>query len=122
MASAFTQVLNNPKQAPEWIVKGSTILLPKKVESWISKNYRPIACVPTILQFLTFIITDRPYEHMEIHAMMAIEQMGGKKESYGCKDQMMINNATLENCRKRKKNLSTAQNNYKKAFDSVPHS
>ena len=34
----------------------------------------------------------------------------------------MINNAILENCRKRKKNLSTAWIDYKKAFDSVPHS
>ena len=34
----------------------------------------------------------------------------------------MINNAILENCRKRKKNLSAASIDYKKAFDSVPHS
>ena len=34
----------------------------------------------------------------------------------------MINNAILENCKKRKKNLSTAWTDYKKAFDSVPHS
>ena len=34
----------------------------------------------------------------------------------------MINNAILENCKKRKKNLSTAWKDYKKAFDSVPHS
>ena len=34
----------------------------------------------------------------------------------------MINNAILENCKNRKKNLSTAWIDYKKAFDSVPHS
>ena len=34
----------------------------------------------------------------------------------------MINNAILENCKKRKKNLSTVWIDYKKAFDSVPHS
>jgi len=44
-----------------------------------------------------------------------------QRDSYGCKDQLMINNAILENCRK-KKNLSTAWIDYKKAFDSVPHS
>ena len=33
----------------------------------------------------------------------------------------MFNNAILENCKKRKKNLSTAWIDYKKAFDSVPH-
>ena len=34
----------------------------------------------------------------------------------------MINNAILENCKKKKKNVSTAWIDYKKAFDSVPHS
>ena len=34
----------------------------------------------------------------------------------------MINNAILENCRKRKRNLSTTLIDYKKAFGSVPHS
>ena len=52
---------------------------------------------------------------------MILEQRGGKKDCYGCKDQVMINNAILENCKKRK-NLSTAWIDYKKAFDSVPHS
>ena len=53
---------------------------------------------------------------------MRPEQRGGKKGCDGCKDQLMINNAILENCKKRKKKLSTAWIDYKKAFDGVPHS
>ena len=53
---------------------------------------------------------------------MTPEQRGGKKNCYGCKDQLMINNVILENCKKKKKNLSTAWIDYKKAFDGVPHS
>ena len=53
---------------------------------------------------------------------MTPEQRGGKKDCYGHKDQLMINNAILEVGKKRKKNLSTAWIDYKKAFDSVPHS
>ena len=53
---------------------------------------------------------------------MTPEQRGGKKNCYGCKDQLMINNAILENCKKKKKNLPTAWIDYKKAFDSVSHS
>ena len=53
---------------------------------------------------------------------MTPEQRGGKKDCYGCKDQLMINNAILENCKAKKKNVSTAWIDYKKAFDSVPHS
>ena len=53
---------------------------------------------------------------------MTPEQRGRKKECYGYKDQLMINNGILENCKKMKKNLSTAWIDYKKAFDGVPHS
>ena len=53
---------------------------------------------------------------------MTLEQRGGKKDCYGCKDQLMINNAILENCKKKRKNLSIAWIDYNKAFDSVPHS
>ena len=53
---------------------------------------------------------------------MTPEQRGGKKDCYGCKDQLMINNAILENCKNRKKSLSTAWIDNKKAFDSVPQS
>ena len=53
---------------------------------------------------------------------MTPEQRGGKKDCYGCKDQLMINNAILENCKKKRRNLSTAWIDHKKVFDSIPHS
>ena len=54
---------------------------------------------------------------MEKQNIMAIEQRGSKKDCYGCKDQLMINNAILENCRNRIDLIDC-----KKAFDSMPHS
>ena len=50
-----------------------------------------------------------------------IEQEKCRRGSNGCKDQLMINKMILENCKKRKQNLSCAWIDYKKAFDSVPH-
>ena len=96
MAIEFTEVLNNHETAPDWLTAGNTILLPKKDETWIPKNYRPIACLPTTFKILTSVITDRLYQHLEEQAIMAKEQRGGKKDCYGCKDQLMINNAILE--------------------------
>ena len=122
MVEAYSEIIKDTKQTPDWLVEGATSLLPKKEETWIPKNYRPIACLPTNFKILTSIITDRLYSHLEKEAIMAQEQRGGKKDCYGCKDQLMINNAILENCKKRKKNLSTAWIDYKKAFGSVPHS
>ena len=122
MTEAYSEIVKDPKQTPDWLVEGATNLLPKKEETWIPKNYRPIACLPTTFKILTSVITDRLYSHLEKEAIMTPEQRGGKKDCYGCRDQLMINNAILENCKKRKKNLSTAWIDYKKAFDSVPHS
>ena len=122
MAEAYSEIIKDLKQTPDWLVERATNLLPKKEETWIPKNYRPIACLPTTFKILTSVITDRPYSHLEKEATMTPEQRGGKKDCYGCKDQLMINNVILENCKKRKKNLSTVWIDYKKAFDSVPHS
>ena len=122
LTKAISDVLANPEQAPEWLVKGNTTLLPKKEETWVPKNYRPIACLPTTFKILTSIITDRLYDHLEKQAIMAKEQRGGKRDSYGCKDQLMINNAILDNCKIRRKNLTMAWIDYRKAYDSIPHS
>jgi hypothetical protein len=40
----------------------------------------------------------------------------------GCKDQLLISKAILEECKCRKKNLSMAWIDYQKEFDRVPHS
>ena len=48
--------------------------------------------------------------------------MGCRKGNYGCKDQLLINKCVPEEANsKKKKNLSTVWIDYKKAFDSVPH-
>ena len=121
MAKAYTAILTHPEQTPEWLVEGSTILLHKKAETWIPKNYRPIACLPTTFKVMTLILTDRLYQHLDTQNIMVIEQGGCKRNCYGCKDQLMINNAILEDCHMKRKNLSTAWIDYKKAFNSVPH-
>ena len=112
MAIAYSVVINDPEQIPEW----------KKEETWIPKNYRPIACLPTTFKILTSVITDRLYNHLENESIMTNEQAGGKKDCYRCKEQLMINNTILENCKAKKKNVSTAWIDYNKAFNSVLHS
>ena len=48
-----------------------------------------------------------------------IVQKGCKRDSYGCKDQLLINkNATVKY---KHRNMSIAQIDYRNAFDSVPH-
>ena len=43
-------------------------------------------------------------------------------EMSGTKDQLLIDTAVLQDCKKRRTNLAMAWMDYKKAYDSVPHS
>ena len=122
IACCFSNIVKNPEESPSWLTNGITYLLPKSEETIEPKNYRPITCLPTMYKILTAIIADRAYDFLNENQAFPIEQKGCKKESYGCKDQLLINKMILEHCRKGKRNLSTAWIDYKKAFDSVPNS
>jgi uncharacterized protein YukE len=60
--------------------------------------------------------------HLEDHNLLPAEQKGCHSGSKGCKDQLLISNAILEDCKKRRKNLNMAWIGYQKAFDSVQQS
>jgi hypothetical protein len=53
---------------------------------------------------------------------MPKEQKGCCRGSKGCKDQLLISKAILQECKRRKKNLCIAWIDYQKAFDRVSHS
>ena len=67
------------------------------------------------------IITKRAYIFLESNNLFHKVQKGCRHRSYGCKDQLLINKAILEEVRSKRRNLSTPWIDYKKAFDSVPH-
>ena len=69
----------------------------------------------------TSVLTDRTYSHQEQNDLFPLEKKGCRRGSHGCKNQLMINKMILENCKERKRNLSCAWIDYKKAFDSVPN-
>src|SRR6185436_14231422 len=47
---------------------------------------------------------------------------GNRRKSRGTKDQLLIDKLIMQNCKRRKSNLHVAWIDYKKAFDSLPHS
>ena len=85
-------------------------------------NYRPISCLPLMWKLLTRILANKMYELIGKNNIFPEEQKGCKRKSRGTKDQLLIDNAVLKDCKVRKTNLRMARINYRKAFDIVPHS
>ena len=61
-------------------------------------------------------------KYMDDENLIPKEQKGCYGGSKGCKDQLLISKAILQECKCRKKNLNMAWIDYQKAFDRVPHS
>ena len=62
------------------------------------------------------------YQHLHQSSLLPDEQKGCRKESRGTKDQLVIDRAIFRDCKQRNTNLAIAWIDYKKAYDSVPHS
>jgi len=121
IAALFNKLIEED-QIPEWLTAGATFLIPKNEKTDNPKNYRPVTCLPTIHKLLTSIMSRRMQKYMEDENLIPEKQKGCCRRSKGCKDQLLISKAILQECKCRKKNLCMAWINYQKAFDRVPHS
>jgi hypothetical protein len=85
-------------------------------------NYRPITCCCTIYKIYTACIAEEIYKHLETNKLLAEEQKGCIKNSQGCKEQLIVDSVVLEQAHRDNQNLHIVYIDYRKAFDSVPHS
>ena len=108
---------------PPWMVKGRTVLIQKDAaKGVVASNYRPIACLPLMWKLLTGIFADKMYDHLQANQLLPDEQKGCRRRSRGTKDQLLIDKAVLREARVKKRCLSMAWIDYRKAYDMVPHS
>ncbi|XP_047478488.1 uncharacterized protein LOC125031649 [Penaeus chinensis] len=122
LARALSEVTRDPSILPDWFTTGVTFLLTKGKNTKDPKNYRPITCLPTMYKVLTALISERMYAHLLANDVLPTEQKGGRKAKRGCKDQLLVDKAVIEDAKRGKRNLSMAWIDYKKAYDSIPHS
>ncbi|XP_044745135.1 uncharacterized protein LOC123306999 [Coccinella septempunctata] len=122
LATLFQEALSDPTIIPEFLTLGVTHMIPKGNVSPDPKAFRPITCLPTVYKILTGIITKHLWKHVSRHKILAREQNGCRKNAQGCKELLTIDHLVTKQARKRLKNISIAWIDYKKAFDTVPHS
>ena len=116
------QFLRNESEPPNWLLTSKTLLLPKNEMTSQAQNYRPIALQNTMYKAYTAILADFIMDHCESNKIITEEQAAGKRGSWGCSDQLLINKMIYDQVTSKRRNLVTVWLDYKKVFDSVPHS
>ncbi|KAL0901581.1 hypothetical protein ABMA27_006802 [Loxostege sticticalis] len=122
LAKRVTNLIKGEEELPLFVTKGITHLLPKSRDTSNPSQYRPITCLSTLYKLITSCITFKINKHIEEHGILAEEQKGCRRNHKGCKEQLIIDQTVLKHAQKRNRNLHLTYIDYKKAFDSVPHS
>ena len=106
---------------PSWLIQGRTVLVMKDPQQGpMPINYRPITCLSTNWKLLSGILADKIGIHMDQYMHKAQRGIGGG--SRGSKHQLLIGQSVVKDARSRRTNLAMSWIDYKKAYDSVPHS
>lgn len=119
----INQFLKNPQDIPYFLTTGITYLLPKNSTeiSNVSK-YRPITCLCTFYKIITSCVAEAIYDHCEANKIITENQKGCCRGSRGCKEQLVIDGVVMTQAYKKHRNIHIAYIDYRKAYDSVPHS
>ncbi|CAK1585736.1 unnamed protein product [Parnassius mnemosyne] len=120
LARQFQEALDQ-KLLPSLFTTGITHLVPKDRVSTDPSKYRPITCLPTIYKTLKSILCARITRHLNSNQVMSRAQNGCRGGGRGTKEPLLIDAVIGKVVKRNRRNLSAAWIDYKKAFDSVPH-
>ena len=107
-------------ERPDWLLISVMLLLPKNKETKQPQNYRPIALQNAMYKVYTAIIADFIMEQCERNNIITEEQAAGKRGSWGCTGQLLINKMIYEEVVSNRRNLVKVWLDYRNAFDSLP--
>ena len=105
LLNSYNQAIENPENLTDWFTTAQTYLPPKNKDTENPKKYRPLACLLTSFKVFTSILAERSYTYITKNDMLPEEQKGCVRNSYGCKDQLLVNKMIIGGCKEKKKNL-----------------
>ena len=121
LTKLFTESFKGELQLPCWLTTASTVLQPKNDQTHIVKNYRPIALLNIMHKIYTSCLNTFLNVHLMNNNIITPEQARGKQGVWGTTEQLLINKTIVNDAKQKRRNLITVWLDYKKAFDSIPH-
>lgn len=117
----FWEILDEEREAPEWLIRSRTVLLPKDGCNGEPDKFRPITCLNTSYKLLTGVLAKLLMQHVMEKGILPEEQKALRKGQRGCLDALLIDAAVTKEVKIYGRDLSMAWIDYRKAFDMVPH-
>ena len=103
----MNRILMEEDNLPGWMTHGRSVLCQKdRPKGNTADNYCPITCLLLMWILLTGVIAKEMYNYLEREKILPEEQKGCKRGSRGTKDQLLIDQTVLKDCKKRHTNLS----------------
>ena len=115
IAHQLNEILSGNEQLSQWLTFGRTVLCQKDVTKGNAiDNYRTISCLPIMWKLFTGIMSDHLYDCLEKEKLLPEERKGSRRKTRGTKDQLLIDKAVLNDCKRRHTNLAMAWIDYRK--------
>nr|XP_034834220.1 uncharacterized protein LOC117990836 [Maniola hyperantus] len=121
LARQFQEALEQ-RTLPSLFTTGITHLAPKSTDTTDPAKYRPITCLTTIYKTLTSVLSLKISRHVDENNIISGAQNGCRGGSRGTKELLLIDSVAGQLVKRNRRNFSAAWIDYRKAFDSVPHS
>ena len=121
LTKLFTESFKGELELPCWLTTASTVLQPKNDQTHIAKNYRPIALLNIMYKIYTSCLNTFLNDHLMNNNIITPEQAGGKQGVWGTTEQLLINKTIVNDAKQKRRKLIKLWLDYKKAFDSIPH-
>ena len=121
MTNCFKKWTEKPEEIPTWLTQGRKVLLPKTEDISSERDYRPITCLNTVYKVFTGQNGSYMKGHADRNDIWDKSQLGTCSKVLGTVDQLIIDNAIMDEVREKQRNLAVAFYDYQKAYDMVRH-
>lgn len=107
---------------PAWLIAGRTTLVPKtKSSAPHASDFRPITCLNTFYKLYTSTVAFMIGDHLLKEPLIPLEQRACRSGLNGTMDCLIVDQLVTNWAKLKRKRLSVAWFDYRKAYDSVNH-